>query len=118
MRFDGQCVRTGDQFVRGNENDLPVSSRRGRRDGGGRECRRVDTSLGHALANDLGTVHVHHGTIVSRHGHVDTANGGGISDPEVDARVGGDGASLGRARGQLRVDSGAAVADRGGTVAP
>ena len=118
MCFDGQRVRAGDQLVRGDEDQLSVGSRRGRRDRGGCECRRVNRSIAHALASHLVAVDVHHGTIVSRHGDVDAADGGGISDREVDSRVGGDGAGLGRARGQLRVEAGAAVADRGCTAAP
>ena len=118
MRFDGERVRASHQGRRGNEDNLSVGSRGGRGNGGVREGRSVNRSIAHALASDLGPVNVHHGTVVGRHGDVDSTDGGGVSDLEVHARVGGDGALLGRTRGQRRVESGAAVTDRGGTAAP
>ena len=118
VRFDGERIRACDQGGRGNEDELSVGSRRGRRNGRGREGGGVDSSVGHALADDLGAVDVHHGAVIGRHGDVDTTDGAGISNREVHACVGGDGAGLGRARGQRRVESGAAVADRAGAAAP
>ena len=112
MRLDGQRVRAGDQLVRGDEDQLSVRARGGRRDGGVREGGCVNRSICHTLAGHLGAVDVHHGTVVRRHGDVDAADSARVSDREVDARVGGNRASLGRARGQRRIDSGAAIADR------
>ena len=77
MRFDGERVRAGDQGGRGNEDELSVGARCRCRDGGGREGGRVDSSVGHTLADDLSAVDVHDGTIVGRHGDVDTTDGGG-----------------------------------------
>ena len=118
MRFDGQRVRAGDQLVRGDEDQLSVGARGGRRDGGVREGRGVNRSVSHTLAGDLGAIDVHHGTVVRRHGDVHAADSARVSDRKVDTRVGGDGAGLGRARGQRRVESGATVADRRSAAVP
>ena len=118
MCLDGQGVGSSDELGRGDEDQLTIGARGGGRHGGRRVGSCGDGTIVHALAYNLGAVDVDHGAVVSRHGDVHAADGGGVSDREGGARVGGQRAGLGRAGLESGAQVGGAVADGGGAAAP